>query len=170
MLLSDAKDPKVNLEPDGVFTFSATAGAENHSYELKLDLYDKVNVEESKINIGPRSIFCILEKVESKWWNKLLRGDAKTPHYVKVDWDKWVDKDDTGTNDLGMEDMDFSSLGGMGGMPGMNDFMGDDLEDSDDEVQEEGTKPDGKDTEEAKGGETKPEVTSEVKAEAPSST
>lgn len=36
-------------------------------------------------------------------------------------------------------------------------------------VQEEGTNPDGKDTEEA-GGETKPEVASEVKAEAPSST
>lgn len=45
VLLPDAKDAKVNLEPDGVFTFSASAGAENHLYELKLDLYDKVNVE-----------------------------------------------------------------------------------------------------------------------------
>ncbi|MEI4856048.1 p23/wos2 family protein, partial [Klebsiella pneumoniae] len=68
VLLADAKDPKVKLEPDGVFTFSGTAGAGNHSYELKLDLFDKVNVEESKINIGSRSIFCILEKAESKWW------------------------------------------------------------------------------------------------------
>lgn len=48
--------------------------------------------QESKINIGLRSIFCILEKAEPKWWNKLLRG--KTPHYVKVDWDKWVDEDE----------------------------------------------------------------------------
>lgn len=45
MLLADAKDPKVNLEPDGVFTFSGTAGTGNHSYELKLELFDKVNVE-----------------------------------------------------------------------------------------------------------------------------
>lgn len=51
-------------------------------------------LQESKINIGPRSIICILEKAESKWWDKLLRGAAKTPHYVKVDWDKWVDEDD----------------------------------------------------------------------------
>lgn len=51
-------------------------------------------VQESKINIGERSIFCILEKEEPKWWNKLLKGDAKTPHYVKADWDKWVDEDD----------------------------------------------------------------------------
>lgn len=45
VLLADTKDPKVNLEPEGVFKFSASAGAENHSYELKLDLFDKVNVE-----------------------------------------------------------------------------------------------------------------------------
>lgn len=41
-----------------------------------------------------RSIFCILQKAEPKWWTKLLRGDGKAPHYVKVDWDKWVDEDD----------------------------------------------------------------------------
>lgn len=45
VLLPDAKDAKVKLEPDGVFSFSASAGAENHHYELKLDLFDKVNVE-----------------------------------------------------------------------------------------------------------------------------
>lgn len=47
VLLPDAKDAKVNLDPEGVFTFSASAGAENHVYELKLDLFDKVNVEVS---------------------------------------------------------------------------------------------------------------------------
>ncbi len=35
-----------------------------------------------------------MEKAEEKWWTKLLRGDGKAPHYVKVDWDKWVDEDD----------------------------------------------------------------------------
>lgn len=51
-------------------------------------------LQESKINIGIRNIFCVLEKAEKKWWNKLLGGSEKTPHYVKVDWDKWVDMDD----------------------------------------------------------------------------
>lgn len=38
-----------------------------------------------------------MEKAEKEWWKKLLRGDGKPPHYVKVDWDKWVDEDeDTG--------------------------------------------------------------------------
>ena len=45
VLLPDAKNAKVNLEPEGVFNFSASAGAENHEFELKLDLFDKVNVE-----------------------------------------------------------------------------------------------------------------------------
>ncbi|XP_074293441.1 co-chaperone protein p23-1-like [Silene latifolia] len=48
---------------------------------------------ESKINYGVRSIFCVLEKEEKKWWNKLLK-EGKPPHYVKVDWDKWADEDD----------------------------------------------------------------------------
>ena len=43
--LPDAKDAKVNLEPDGVFSFSATAGTDGNSYESILDLNDKVNVE-----------------------------------------------------------------------------------------------------------------------------
>ncbi|KAL5561475.1 hypothetical protein UlMin_031222 [Ulmus minor] len=127
VLLADAQDAKVNLEPEGVFTFSASAG-DNHHYELKLDLFDKVNVEESKINVGVRSIFCILEKAEPAWWKKLFRGDGKTPHYVKVDWDKWVDEDDdtgtTGDADMDMGGMDFSKFGGMPGMEGLGGMGG----------------------------------------------
>ncbi|KAK9714486.1 hypothetical protein RND81_06G098000 [Saponaria officinalis] len=40
VMLPDAKNAKVNLGPEGTFTFSATEGAENHDYELKLDLCD----------------------------------------------------------------------------------------------------------------------------------
>ncbi|TXG68683.1 hypothetical protein EZV62_003618 [Acer yangbiense] len=163
VLLPDAKNAKVNLEPEGVFNFSASAGAENHEFELKLDLFDKVNVEESKINIGVRSIFCILEKAETGWWKKLLRGDGKTPHYIKVDWDKWVDEDeDNGTGgDLDLGGMDFSGMGGMGGMGGlealsgmgglealggMGGMGGDAMGDFDDSDDEEAEKPGQQDT------------------------
>ncbi|KAM0887928.1 hypothetical protein ACQ4PT_028679 [Festuca glaucescens] len=121
--LPDAKDAKVNLEPDGVFSFSATAGTDGNSYESKLDLNDKVNVEASKISVGVRSIFCIVEKAEAKWWNKLVRDDQKAPHFVKVDWDKWVDEDDDGA-DINVDGMDFANMGGMGGLGGMGG-MGD---------------------------------------------
>ncbi|AQK50019.1 HSP20-like chaperones superfamily protein [Zea mays] len=146
--LPDAKDAKVNLEPDGVFTFSGSAGT--NLYELKLDLNDKVNVEASKISVGVRSIFCIVEKAEAKWWKKLVRDDQRAPHFVKVDWDKWVDEDDDGA-DVNLDGMDFSNFGGMGGMGGMGDMAGlgglggmggmgmDDFEDDSDE--EEVSKP-----------------------------
>lgn len=45
VLLPDAKDADVKLDPEGVFEFSAKAGPENQVYELKLELFDKVNVE-----------------------------------------------------------------------------------------------------------------------------
>ncbi|OAY70605.1 hypothetical protein ACMD2_13990 [Ananas comosus] len=97
---------------------------------ITVQLPDAKDVKASKINTGVRSIFCVLEKAEKGWWKKLLRGDQKTPHYIKVDWDKWVDEDDDG-GDVDLGGMDFSNFGGMGG-----DGMDDDLEDSDDEEQE----------------------------------
>ncbi|GMH25962.1 hypothetical protein Nepgr_027805 [Nepenthes gracilis] len=140
--LPDAKNAKVNLDPEGTFAFSASAGAANHLYELKLYLFDKVNVEESKINIGVRNIFCVIEKAEKKWWKKLLHGDEKAPHYIKVDWDKWVDEDDdSGPADFDMGGMDFSKFGNMEGMGG------DDFEDSDDGDDDEVTRPEDPETE-----------------------
>uniref|UniRef100_A0A0D9X752 Co-chaperone protein p23 n=1 Tax=Leersia perrieri TaxID=77586 RepID=A0A0D9X752_9ORYZ len=124
--LADAKDAKVNLEPEGVFSFSATAGTGGNLYESKLELNDKVNVEESKISVGVRSIFCIVEKAEAKWWKKLVRDDQKAPHFVKVDWDKWVDEDDDGA-DVNTDGMDFSNFGGMGGMGDMMGGMGEEV-------------------------------------------
>ncbi|XP_044502670.1 uncharacterized protein OsI_027940-like isoform X6 [Mangifera indica] len=169
VLLPDSKNAKVNLEPEGVFTFSASAGAENNLYEIKLELFDKVNVEESKINIGVRSIFCILEKAEKGWWKKLLRGDGKAPHYVKVDWDKWVDEDeDNGLGDLDLGGMDFSNFGGMGGMGGMGDDGMGDIEDSDDEVADPGEQGIGTASEETKPD--KEGENSEANKEAASST
>lgn len=45
VVLPDAKNPKVSVDPNGTFTFSATAGTDNNVYELKLDLLDKINEE-----------------------------------------------------------------------------------------------------------------------------
>lgn len=52
ILLPDAKAVKIHLEPEGALIFSANAGAENHLYELKLDLHDKVNVEVMNSRMG----------------------------------------------------------------------------------------------------------------------
>ncbi|CAM8928091.1 unnamed protein product [Rhodiola kirilowii] len=126
--LPNATDAKVVLEPEGVFGFTASGG-DKQAYELRLNLHDKVNVEESKISVGPRNVFCVIEKAEKQWWKKLVK-DVKTPHYVKVDWDKWVDEDEdepAAGGDMDMGGMDFSKfsdMGGMGGLGGMGGMGG----------------------------------------------
>jgi len=49
--LPDSKNAKVDLTPDGVLTFSANAGAQDSLYELKLELFDKVNVKVRRLGI-----------------------------------------------------------------------------------------------------------------------
>lgn len=114
--LPDANNSKVKLEPDGKFTFSATTGKEQTLYGLDYCLYDRVNVEESKINVGLRNIICIVKKEEKKWWKQLLKSEARRLPFLKVDWDKWVDEDEEkdvppAGRDMDFGDMDFSKLG-----------------------------------------------------------
>ncbi|XP_019052642.1 PREDICTED: uncharacterized protein OsI_027940-like isoform X2 [Nelumbo nucifera] len=105
--LPDAKDVKLKLEPEGKFIFSATK--DNLPYEVDIDLHDKVNVEESKVSIGVRSIVYVIEKAEKKWWGRLLKQEGKPPVFLKVDWDKWVDEEDENEKaGMDFDDMDFS--------------------------------------------------------------
>ncbi|XP_074555808.1 uncharacterized protein OsI_027940-like isoform X2 [Curcuma longa] len=101
--LADAKDVKVNLEPEGEFSFFATK--DGVPYEVDLKLFDRINVKESKLNIGARSIVYVAKKLDKKWWQRLLKEDAKPPAFLKVDWDKWIDEDDE-NDEAGHEDHD----------------------------------------------------------------
>ncbi|KAF8377222.1 hypothetical protein HHK36_030596 [Tetracentron sinense] len=117
--LPDAKDVKLKLDPEGKFFFSATSGADKIPYEIEIDLYDKVDVNESKASVGLRNICYLVKKAEEKWWSRLLKQEGKPPVFLKVDWDKWVDEDEEQEHNFGA-DMDFGGMGGMGGMDGMD--------------------------------------------------
>ncbi|XP_078160633.1 co-chaperone protein p23-1-like isoform X1 [Carex rostrata] len=134
--LPDAKDVKLNLQPDGHFSFSAKSGADNVPYELDLELFDKVKVNESKAAVTSRHICYLVAKEKKKWWPRLLKQAGRTPVYIKVDWNKWVDEDEEKDNKIG-SDMDFSGMDfsnlGMGGPDDMVDDDDDEDEDDDDE-------------------------------------
>ncbi|KAL5724176.1 prostaglandin-E synthase [Ranunculus cassubicifolius] len=94
IMLSDAKDAKVSLEPQGTFTFSATAGGENHLYEMELHLFNNVNVEESKINKtrkdgGPS---CCVAMTRRLTLSKLIGTNGQTKkmtmvlRWIQVEW------------------------------------------------------------------------------------
>ncbi|CAM8983150.1 unnamed protein product [Rhodiola kirilowii] len=137
--LPDAKDVKLKLEPEGKFSFSAISGGDKLLYEIDFGLYDKVDVKESKANIGLRNICYLVKKAEEKWWSRLLKQEGKPPIYLKVDWEKWIDEDEEPEveQDMDFGEIDFSKLN----MPGPDEddaFVdgGDDY-DSDDNSESE---------------------------------
>ncbi|CAI9266531.1 unnamed protein product [Lactuca saligna] len=142
--LPDAKAVNLKLEPEGKFYFSATSGADNIPYEIDINLYDNVNVDESKANVGSRNIVYIVKKEESKWWSRLLKQEGRTPTFIKVDWNKWVDEDEQDEKagpDMDYDDVNFSSLnlGGGGEEEEEEDFDDEDEDESDTVTEEEDT-------------------------------
>ncbi|KHN99187.1 HSP20-like chaperone [Metarhizium album ARSEF 1941] len=114
-------DMQLDLKPD-CLTFTGTSGTLKRKYHVELPFYAEIDPKESKIHHTDKNIEIKIQKKESKkeYWPRLLK-DSKKPHFVKTDFDKWVDEDE---QNEAAED-DFSQFGGMGGMPGMGgDFGG----------------------------------------------
>merc|ERR1712077_152724 len=92
-------------------------------------LLKEIDPEKTKYQVRPRCIEFALEKAEEgPYWERLLKDKTKQ-HWLKVDFQKWKDEDDSdeeaGGGDL--EDMmrNMGGLGGgMGGMPGMGGMGG----------------------------------------------
>ncbi|XP_078446699.1 co-chaperone protein p23-1-like [Wolffia australiana] len=90
--LPDAEDVKMDLRSEGRFIFSAVK--DGVPYQIDLELFDKINVEESKASVGSRHISYNLKKAEKKWWGRVLKQEGKQPAFLKVDWDRWVDEEE----------------------------------------------------------------------------
>lgn len=100
-------------------------------YHVSLDLYAEIDPENSKVNHNDREVELVLRKKELKeeYWPRLLETKQKV-HFLKTDFDKWVDEDeqdevqdddyannfgDFGAGDGagGLGNIDFSKLGGL---------------------------------------------------------
>jgi hypothetical protein len=104
-------------------------------YHVSLDLYAEIDPENSKVNHSDREVELVLRKKELKeeFWPRLLETKQKI-HFLKTDFDKWVDEDeqdevpdedyannfgDFGGGDGGaggpggLGNIDFSKLGGL---------------------------------------------------------
>lgn len=125
------KDSKLDLKPTG-FSFTGESTTLKRKFHVELEFYAEIDPAESKIHHTSKNIEMKLQKKELKeeYWPRLLK-DAKKPHFLKTNFDKWADEDEQ--NDAPEEDLaQFGGAdGGMGGMPGMgmpgmggNDFSG----------------------------------------------
>ncbi|KAH7263528.1 HSP20-like chaperone [Fusarium tricinctum] len=110
----------LDLQPTKL-TFTGTSSTLKRKYHVELEFWGEVDPAESKINHTAKNVEIKLQKKDLKeeYWPRLLK-EPKRMHFLKTDFDKWVDEDE---QNEAPED-DFSQFGGMGGMPGMGD-MGD---------------------------------------------
>ncbi|KAL2019123.1 hypothetical protein VTK56DRAFT_10074 [Thermocarpiscus australiensis] len=132
---------KLDLKPTGL-TFTGHSDTLKKTYHLELEFYAEIDPAESKVNHTARDVEMKLRKKEldEHYWPRLLK-DSKKFHFLKTDFDKWVDEDEQneaadddfnfggmGGGDFG--GIDFSKLGGGSGVPSGDD----DLDESDDDM------------------------------------
>ena len=111
------KDLKLDLTATGL-RFEGKSDTLKKTYRVALDFYAEIDEDESKINHTARDIEMKLIKKELKdeYWPRLLK-DTKKMHFLKTDFDKWVDEDEQNE----AADEDFSNFGGMGkSFPGLS--------------------------------------------------
>lgn len=137
--VQDPQNSKIDLSSEAL-KFSAGTSDGSDTYELNLAFYDQVDPEKSHWNEAGNHISFIIRKADAKseYWPRLLKEKLKL-HYIKTDFDKWVDEDeqeeqaDEGNMDManmmggpgGAGDLDFSKLlagagAGGGGTPDLS--------------------------------------------------
>ncbi|KAE9420205.1 hypothetical protein Angca_005629, partial [Angiostrongylus cantonensis] len=96
--------------------FKGTSHTE--AFETTLEFFAEVDGPAMKRTLSnTRVIELNIPKKEPKWWPRLLKGKEKV-HWLKVDFDKWRDEDDSGAEDgmLGSGGFDLNSyMNQMGG-------------------------------------------------------
>ncbi|KAB5586107.1 HSP20-like chaperone [Coniochaeta sp. 2T2.1] len=159
-----ASNLKLDLKPQGL-TFTGRSDSLKRTYHLEIEFFAEIDDANSKVNHTGKNVELKLRKKELKaeYWPRLLK-DAKKVHYLKTDFDKWVDEDEQ--NEAAEED--FSQFGGMGGggdfggidfsklgggMPDMSGMGGE--EDDDDEDDEDMPPLEGEEEEEGGKAEEK---------------
>lgn len=137
--LEDCKDPKITVEKDKLY-FRGKGGPDLKEHEVTLELLKEIKPEESKYSVKSRGTEFVLIKSEEGFWPRLLKGDKKF-HWLKTDFEKWRDEDDSddevggggGAGGADFEEMmrQMGGLGGAGGPGALDDL--EDEKDSDDE-------------------------------------
>jgi len=120
LTITAADVPKSELKLDVQNTklsFLGTSTSKNLTYKADIEFFADVDAGETKINHTGRDVELVLRKKELKqeYWPRLLKDKAKV-HWLRTDFDKWVDEDDQDPN---ADDDDYMSrMGGLGGEGG----------------------------------------------------
>merc|ERR1711962_2156 len=111
----------MGVEKDSLF-FKGNGGADEAAFELNMKFLKEVDPDATKYQVRPRCVEFALEKVEEgPYWERLLEDKTKQ-HWLKVDFGKWKDEDDSDGEEGGAGGGDLEEM--MGGMGGLGDGHG----------------------------------------------
>lgn len=101
---------QLDLKPTSL-TFTGSSGTLKRKYHVELPFYAEIDPAESKINHTAKNIELKVQKKDltEAYWPRLLK-DSQKLHFLKTDFDKWVDEDEQ----VEAPEEDFSQFGGMG--------------------------------------------------------
>ena len=130
--LEDCKDPTIEVKPD-YLKFEGNGGPDKKDHEVKMEFLKEIDPEKSKYAVRDRVIEFALEKKDGSgpYWERLLKDKTKQ-HWLRVDFNKWRDEDESDDEAGGGKDLEqmmsqmggLGGMGGMGGMPGMGGMGG----------------------------------------------
>jgi len=130
--VEDCQNPVIKFESDKV-VFSGTGGPDKLDYELTMTFYGDIEPTQSKFATLSRHIPMIIRKKDSgTYWPRLLK-EARKVHWLKTDFEKWRDEDDSDVDeskDEAFEDM-MKKMGNFNASSASEEVQNE--EDSDDE-------------------------------------
>ncbi|KAF2003373.1 HSP20-like chaperone, partial [Amniculicola lignicola CBS 123094] len=88
------EDVTLDLQPTKLI-FKGTSTSKKVAYAVDIEFFAEIDPKESKIHHTSRNIELVLRKKELKaeFWPRLLK-DSKKVHFLKTNFDKWVDEDE----------------------------------------------------------------------------
>ncbi|KAG7696173.1 hypothetical protein KL930_003200 [Ogataea haglerorum] len=132
--VADVEKPEITLTASEL-KFEGKSG--DRHYKLDIEFFDEIDDKKSKYQITGSHIFFVLykKKLNAEFWPRLTKSKVKQ-HYIKTDFDKWVDEDEQDEKDdddlqnsmgdlgnaFGDESIDFAKLAAESGgdFPSLN--------------------------------------------------
>ncbi|XP_014770918.1 co-chaperone protein daf-41 [Octopus bimaculoides] len=111
--VEDCVDPTFDVQ-GSFLSFQGKGGPQKKTFAVNLTFYKDVNPQGYKKNIGGRELHFVIKKKDEDWWPRLLKQEERI-HYLKTDFTRWKDEDDSDTDepdDFNLKDM-MNKMGGV---------------------------------------------------------
>lgn len=117
-LVENTVKPEIKIEASEIKFESDTVDKKH--FKLDFQLFNEIDVEKSVVSAKARLVDITLKKKEddTSFWPRLTK-EKQVNHWLKVDFDKWIDEDEEENEKFDGDESFGDMLGGMGGLGGM---------------------------------------------------